>query len=109
MKEITPLRDNVDLVKLADKEIYLVGTAHISHVSADLAEEIIREVQPDTVAVELCEPRLQSLQNPERWKETNIVSVIREGKAYVLMAQLMLASWAIRNLERSLISSPEQR
>ncbi|MBN8548275.1 MAG: TraB/GumN family protein [Deltaproteobacteria bacterium] len=91
--EISSFRDNVDLIKFENKTIYLVGTAHISKKSTQLAEDIIREVKPDTVAIELCLPRYQSLQDPERWKKTDIVSVIRAGKAFVLMAQLLLAGF----------------
>lgn len=90
------LQENVDLVKLGDKDIYLVGTAHISTVSADLAEQVIREVKPDSVAVELCESRYHSLKDPERWKNTDIISVIKAGRIYVLLAQLLLASFQKR-------------
>lgn len=90
------IRENVDKIVIEGKEIYLVGTAHISQASADLTEEVIREVQPHSVAVELCEQRYQSLKNPDRWKNTDILSVLRQGKAYVLMAQLMLASFQKR-------------
>jgi len=91
--EIVSLRKNVDLLKLDGREIYLIGTAHISQASADLVEEIITQIKPDSVAVELCAPRFQSLKDPERWKNTDIVSVIREGKIWVLMAQLALAAF----------------
>lgn len=93
MVEVQSFRDNVDLLKLGDRSIYLIGTAHVSQSSADLATEIIQEIKPDSVAVELCEARYKSLQNPQRWKNTDIISVIREGKAYVLLAQLMLAGF----------------
>ena len=100
MLEISTIRDNVDLVKLGSREIYLVGTAHVSKSSMELAEEIIREISPDTVAVELCEPRYNSLKDPDRWKNMDIVSVIREGKTYVLLTQLMLAGFQ-RNLVKN--------
>ncbi len=93
VKEIIPVKDNVDLIKLNDKEIYLVGTAHISHKSTELVESTIGEIRPDTVAVELCDPRYQSLKDPNRWKNTDIVSVIRSGKSYVLFMQLLLAGY----------------
>jgi len=94
MSEQLPSSDsNVDRLLVEGKEITLVGTAHVSQASADLAERIIRETKPDSVAIELCEPRYQSLKNPDRWKNMDIVSVIRQGKAYVLMAQLMLAAF----------------
>ena len=92
-KSFESIRQNVDLVTLDDKLIYLVGTAHISQSSADLAEEVIREHKPDAVAVELCQSRFSALTNPERWKETNILQVIRQGRVYVLMAQLLISAF----------------
>lgn len=89
----TRIQDNVDLIEVNNKKIYLIGTAHISQASADLAEQFIRDIKPDSVAVELCDSRYQSLKDPDRWKNTDIVSVIRSGKSSVLMAQLMLSSF----------------
>lgn len=91
--KVEKYEDNVDLIHLPDKDVYLVGTAHISQNSVDLAEKIIREVNPDTVAIELCEKRYESLKDPDRWRKTDIVKVIKEGKFYVLIAQLMLSSF----------------
>ena len=93
MAEITQIEENVDRISLGDKTVFLVGTAHISQKSVELAEKVIREQKPDAVAIELCASRHASLLDPERWKNTDIVSVIRTGKAYVLMAQLVLASF----------------
>jgi pheromone shutdown-related protein TraB len=93
MTEITQIEENVDCIQLEGKTIYLVGTAHISQKSVEQAEKVIREQSPDSVAIELCASRHASLLDPERWKNTDIVSVIRSGKTYVLMAQLVLASF----------------
>ncbi len=90
---IEKYQENVDLIHLPDKDVYLVGTAHISQQSADLAGDVIRDIHPDSVAIELCEKRYESLQDPDRWKKTDIVKVIKEGRQYVLIAQLMLASF----------------
>ncbi|MBX7143910.1 MAG: TraB/GumN family protein [Oligoflexia bacterium] len=103
--EIVSIRPNVDLVKLPGKDIYVVGTAHISQASADLAADVIREVRPDCVAIELCDSRFQSLKDPDRWKKTDLVSIIRGGKAYVLMAQLMLSGFQ-RKLGKKLNIKP---
>ncbi len=84
---------NVSIIELPGKTVYIVGTAHVSRSSVELAENVIREVHPTTVAVELCESRFNSLRDPHRWKNTDIVSVIKEGKAFVLLAQLMLAAF----------------
>jgi len=87
---------NVEYLKIGDKEIYLVGTAHVSHESVLLTEQVIRDVQPDTIAVELCASRHKAILDPERWKNTDIVSLFKQGKQYVLLAQLLLSSFQKR-------------
>ena len=79
-----------------DKEIILVGTAHISTESADLVERVIEEEKPDTVAVELCQSRYQAMTDKNRWQETDLIKVIREKKAFLLLSNLMLASFQKR-------------
>ena len=93
---IEKLSEEVHKISLNGKTILLVGTAHVSEKSADCVEETIREHKPECVAIELCEPRLQSIENPNRWEETDIFDVIRSGKAYVLIAQLLLSSFQKR-------------
>lgn len=93
MITITELDQNIDLLEFNGKKLYLIGTAHVSLASAELVENKIHEFRPDTVCLELCQGRFDSLQNPNRWRETDIYSVIRSGKAYVLMAQLALAGF----------------
>ena len=45
------------------KEIYLIGTAHISNASAQLVRTTIREIKPQTVMLELDEGRINRVQN----------------------------------------------
>jgi pheromone shutdown-related protein TraB len=93
MPEITEVEPNVDLIEMDGRSFYIVGTAHVSKSSADLVEKTIRERKPDTVCLELCDSRYETLSNPERWKQTDIYSVIKSGRAYVLMAQMALSSF----------------
>lgn len=93
MPEFSEIEPNVDLIEYAGRSFYIVGTAHVSRNSADLVEKTIRERNPDTVCLELCESRHEALSNPERWKQTDIFSVIKSGRAYVLMAQLALSAF----------------
>ena len=60
------------------KRIILVGTAHVSKESVDLVEAIIEDVKPDTVCVELCESRAQSIRQKDRWQEMDIIKVMGE-------------------------------
>jgi len=52
---------NIIRLLFQNKEILLVGTAHVSRESADLVERTIREEKPDTVCVELCQDRLDAI------------------------------------------------
>ncbi len=76
-----------------DKEIIILGTAHVSRESADLVEQVIEAEKPDTVAVELCQSRYQAMTDQNRWQETDLIKVIREKKAFLLLSNLMLASF----------------
>jgi pheromone shutdown-related protein TraB len=79
-----------------DKEIILVGTAHVSKESAELVESVIRREKPDAVCVELCESRYQAIKQKELWQDTDIIKIIREKKAFLLLSKLLLASFQKR-------------
>ncbi len=91
-----------------DKEIILVGTAHVSSESADLVERVIEEEKPDTVSVELCQSRYQAMTDQNRWQETDLIKVIREKKAFLLLSNLMLASFQKRIGEKLGIKPGEE-
>ncbi|MBW2591100.1 MAG: TraB/GumN family protein, partial [Deltaproteobacteria bacterium] len=48
-----------------NKEIILLGTAHVSKESAQLVKDVIEEEKPDTVSVKLCESRYQAIRQKE--------------------------------------------
>ncbi len=83
----------VDFLAYNGKQIILIGTAHVSRQSATLVEEMIHEHLPDTVCVELCETRLSSLKDADRWRNMDIVKVIKDKKALMLFMNLLLASF----------------
>ncbi|MBU0989772.1 MAG: TraB domain-containing protein, partial [Proteobacteria bacterium] len=72
---------NKHRLTIEDKEIILLGTAHVSNESADLVADVIEEERPDTVSVELCESRYQAMTQENRWKDTDLIKVIKEKKA----------------------------
>lgn len=79
-----------------DKEIILLGTAHVSKESARLVKSVIEEEKPETVCVELCESRYQSIRQKDRWQQMDIIKVIKEKKAFLLLSNLLLASFQKR-------------
>ena len=90
------------------KKILLVGTAHVSRESAELVARVISEQKPDTVSVELCASRYQALRQRDRWQETNIFKVIKEKKAFLLLSNLMLASFQKKIAKRFDIKPGEE-
>ncbi len=79
-----------------DKTITLIGTAHVSRESAELVTSVIAAEKPDTVCVELCPARYQAIQEKNAWQDMDIIKVIREKKAFLLLANLMLAAFQKR-------------
>jgi pheromone shutdown-related protein TraB len=78
------------------KKVILVGTAHVSKESAKQVSQVIQDEQPDTVCVELCQSRYQALRQKERWQDTDIIKVIKEKKSFLLLSNLLLASFQKR-------------
>jgi pheromone shutdown-related protein TraB len=76
-----------------NKRIIVVGTAHVSQDSIEEVKQVIEEEKPDAVCVELCQSRYDSIKNAAQWKSMDIVKVVREGKAPMLMANLALSAF----------------
>ncbi len=85
--------NNVTRLMYGDKEIILVGTAHVSQESVELVRQVIGEESPDSVCIELDEQRYDSIQNPKRWESTDIVKVVKAKKVGFLIANLILSGY----------------
>lgn len=84
-------------LKIGEKEIILVGTAHISKESIQLVEETIEKEAPDVIGVELDKDRLGQLLSGKKWQETNIVEIIQSGKTELFLLNILLS-----NMQRQL-------
>jgi len=85
--------DNIHRLTFDDREITLIGTAHVSRESADLVTRVIEEEKPDTVCIELCESRYKAIKQKNRWQNTDLIKVIREKKSFLLLSNLLLTSF----------------
>ncbi|MDP2645872.1 MAG: TraB/GumN family protein [Desulfobacterales bacterium] len=81
---------------LQDREIILLGTAHVSRESARLVTSVIEKERPDTVCVELCLSRYQTIEQKNKWQDTDIIKVIKEKKVFLLLSNLLLTSFQKR-------------
>ena len=84
------------VLELGGRKITLVGTAHVSAQSINEVTNTIMAIKPDCVAVELDEKRADSIQNGQKFSELDIVKVIREGKVFLVLANLILSSFQKR-------------
>ncbi len=103
------MQNNKDIhyISLGDKDIFLIGTAHVSKTSVETVKKFIEEENPDSVCVELCSSRFQSITNPDKWKEMDIITIIKQKKALLLLVNLILSAFQKR-LARQLGINPGQ-
>ncbi len=89
-------RESVTELQIGDKHIWIVGTAHVSKQSVEEVRQVIAEVQPDTVCVELDAGRKQALIDEQQWEKIDIFQIIKEGKTLLLLSNLLLSSYQRR-------------
>ena len=87
------LPDSVKRVEIEGKEIFLLGTAHVSKESVEDVRKVAQDLKPDTICVELCLARHKSIVMKDAWKQMNIVRVVKEKKSLFLLSQLILSSF----------------
>ncbi|MDR2748073.1 MAG: TraB/GumN family protein [Treponema sp.] len=80
----------------ANKEIILIGTAHVSRESIEEVGRIIREERPELVCVELDQSRYGTMTGKDNWERVDVSKVFREGKGFLLIANLVLAGFQRR-------------
>ncbi len=83
-------------LELGGRKITLVGTAHVSKESVEEVKESIKNIQPDCVAVELDEKRADSIKNPSRYSQLDLVKVLKRKEGFLLLANLILSSYQRR-------------
>lgn len=88
-----PTSPGMTVLRYGDKELFLVGTAHVSQRSVEEVRLAIESVKPNSVCVELDETRLEALTDPSRFRNLDIFQVIRQRKLLFLVASLALSSY----------------
>ncbi len=84
---------NITKIQYQDKEIILIATAHVSIESVNEVRETIELEKPDSICIELDQERYNSMMNPEKWKNQDIVQVIKQKKVGYLLVNLILSSF----------------
>ena len=81
---------------LNGREITLLGTAHISSESITEVTDAVKQKMPDCVAIELDEKRYKAVMDPDSWRNLDIISVLKKKEGFLLLANLVLASFQRR-------------
>jgi len=79
-----------------NRDIHLIGTAHVSQESINEVTGAIREERPGMVCVELDESRYAAITKQDNWEKLNITKVLKEGKGFLLIANLTLSGFQRR-------------
>ncbi|SFW63738.1 TraB/GumN family protein [Luteibacter sp. UNCMF366Tsu5.1] len=74
----------------------ILGTAHVSRASVQAVNALLASEHFDAVAVELCPSRAHGIRDPEAFKQMDLFQVIRQGKAGMVAASLVLGSFQKR-------------
>lgn len=90
------IEDSITRLKIGDRDIVLIGTAHVSAESANQVEQTIREEAPEVVCVEIDKTRYKSMVEGQSWSSLNVFQVLKERKGFLLMANLVLSSFQRR-------------
>jgi pheromone shutdown-related protein TraB len=90
------MSENTTTVLLNGNEFKLIGTAHVSRESIEEVRNIICNEKPDMVCVELDQERYNSITQNDNWEKLNLTKVFKEGKGFLLIANLVLASFQRR-------------
>ncbi len=83
-------------VAVGEREILVVGTAHVSQQSVDLVDRVIETERPDSVCLELDERRYQTLVDRKNWESLDLKTVIRNKQLSTLLINLLLAGYQKR-------------
>jgi pheromone shutdown-related protein TraB len=91
----------IERVQRDGVEYVVLGTAHVSRVSVDAVDALLAHEHFDAVAVELCDSRAQGMRDPEAFKQMDLFKVIRDGKAGMVAASLVLSTFQKRLADQS--------
>jgi pheromone shutdown-related protein TraB len=83
-------------VQVGSTSVTLLGTAHVSRSSADQVAAELDSQAYRAVAIELCPSRFDALTHPDRLAELDLMQVLRQGKASMVMANLAMAAYQQR-------------
>ncbi len=90
------MNENIVSLNYGEKEILLVKTAHVSKNSVEDVVRCFEEFDPDCVCIELDEQRYASITDKDRWRNSDLVEIIKKKQVAYLLVNTILASFQRR-------------
>ena len=78
------------------KNFVILGTAHVSQTSVDKVNELLDTNEFDTVAIELDDMRFDAMTNPEKYKNMDLISIIKNKQTGMIAVNLALSAYQNR-------------
>ncbi|WP_283708746.1 TraB/GumN family protein [Marinicella marina] len=78
----------------------LLGTAHVSKKSAEVVKSLIDTGEFDTVAIELDELRYQAITDENRYKNLDLISIIKNKQTGLIATNLAMSAYQNRLAEQ---------
>ncbi|KPK24903.1 MAG: conjugal transfer protein TraB, partial [Desulfobacterales bacterium SG8_35_2] len=85
--------DEVEHLIIGERELFLVGTAHVSKESVNLVKQVIASEMPDCVCVELDNKRYKALSGRKRWEALDLKEIVKKKQLSTLLVNLILSSY----------------
>ena len=82
------------------KNIVILGTAHVSQTSVDKVNELLDTGEFDTVAIELDDMRFEAMTNPDKYKEMDLLKIIKSKQTGMIAVNLALSAYQNRLAEQ---------
>lgn len=83
-------------VEVGSSSITLLGTAHVSHSSAEAVSALLEQDHFDAVAVELCPSRYNAIIDPDALAKMDLMQVVKNGKVAMVVANLAMGAYQQR-------------
>lgn len=83
-------------VEIDGVNFLILGTAHVSQKSADVVKSLIDTKQFDTVAIELDEIRYQAITDQNRYRNMDLISIIKNKQTGLIATNLAMSAYQKR-------------
>ena len=87
---------SVTKLEIGDREIILIGTAHVSRESVEEVEKTIEAEKPDRICVEIDQSRYKNLTEGASWENLDVIKILKKKQGFLLLSNLVLSSFQKR-------------